>query len=181
LINCSIKPPVEPAPCKSEGTKVEVYDFSLPQHRRHVHFTTVPDDVVKKVDPKISLLSAREEASKEIAAREKKAEEQRRVKELTTWLGNAAETRKALEKEYKLIFGSLKHLEKQELATRPVRSLFFIFMSYLYNLIFVQREALSVSDLNKLERKLRNKKKEELIKRNLVPAKMADDRKESGN
>lgn len=105
---------------KSEGTRVEVYNFSLPQHRGQVHYTTIPDGVVRKIDTKGCIISAEEEAAREIASRKKKIQEGKNTKELITWLGNAAETRKILEKDYKSLFSSLKQLEQQELATRHV-------------------------------------------------------------
>jgi hypothetical protein len=121
LINFSIKPQAEKVESsKSEGTRVEVYNFSLPQHRGQVHYTTIPDGVVRKINSKGCVLSAEEEAAREIAARKKKEQEGKSTKELIAWLGNAAETRKILEKDFKSLFGSLKQLEQQELATRQV-------------------------------------------------------------
>lgn len=97
-----------------------MYNFSLPQHQGQVHYTTIPDGVVRKIDSKDRTLSAKEEAAREIAARKKKTQEEKSTKELVTWLGNAAETRKVLEKDYKSLFSSLKQLEQQELNTRRV-------------------------------------------------------------
>jgi hypothetical protein len=118
---------------KPEGTRVEVYNFSLPQHRGQVHYTTIPDGVVRKIDSKGCIISAEEEAAREIASRKKKIQEGKSTKELITWLGNAAETRKILEKDYKSLFSSLKQLEQQELATR------LVIVCYLHSYNLLQR------------------------------------------
>ncbi|XP_059486509.1 trichohyalin-like [Neocloeon triangulifer] len=153
------------ASCKSSGTKVEVIDFSVPRSQRSVHFTTVPDDVVQKVEPKTSGLSAAEEAEREVRAREKRAHKAKETEQLTKWLGNAANARKALEKQYKTLFSQLKQLEKEELGVRPI-------------------EALTVSDLNNLERKysrLKKKERQTELKENQPAVKMSDENREQSS
>ncbi|XP_065337768.1 uncharacterized protein LOC135938135 [Cloeon dipterum] len=149
-----IKAVPEVAPCKTEGTKIEVIDFSVPRSQRTVQFKTVPDDVVQKVSPETHKINAAEEAVQELKAKESKSKKAQSTVNLAKWLGNAANARKALEKDYKSLFSQLKDLEKEEIACRPI-------------------EALSVDDINDLEKRYFKQKK--ALKASQIISKMSED------